>query len=625
MSLDHEPHPESTEVAASPRSRRSAMLVRIAVLASSAVLMLPGAWGNSATVVELAQLPAGMAAWQTKSLGIYRVCGPFSKLVYALPAHLAGVRIQYPASFDTDVVGRREWELGRLFQTSNPKQYQNIYRYSRILPILLTLLGGCLICEWSTRLFGTWPGIVSLGIWCWMSPVLGHGALVTSDMPSAVLTLLAARTFWSFLLRPRLATAIAAGATLGLAQATKFTLLVLDPCWAVLLIMRAFHLPGKVERDRSVQPCSLSRLAVLGMVMLGFSIVVIDASYGFKDVGFTLSKWQSGHSSLAEALKPLGESKATAWLFRVPLPIPIELVRGIDVQLADTERLQSAYLFGQTRLGGWWYWYAVAFLLKVSLPALALFGLALIRLPAAWRGRESVLWASLCVLMPALEVALVISATTGTGTNAAFRYLLPSLGLLCVIAGCAWSSTSRLRRAATISLLAWLMLDALLALPDHLGAQNEVAWVWSRYAKQPALIGDSLDWGQDLVRLGSWVRRHGHEGGTQVCVYGLGVGEPYGLEPPAAISSGASSPPSTYLAVSEGILYGDRISNDVVIGGGYPTLDPDLVEKLKRLPPFQRIGRTIRIYRQKDLTPTSSKKASTPPKTKTLASHSTAS
>ena len=146
--------------------------LRVAVLTSAVLLMLPGAWGHSVTVVEFVQLPAGLAAWQRQSLGVYRVCGPVSKLLYALPAYLAGVRVDYPESLGTDVQSRREWELGLMFQDQNLARYHNIYRWSRLLPILAMFLGGCLVSEWSTRLFGVWPGVLSLCVWCWMPPIL---------------------------------------------------------------------------------------------------------------------------------------------------------------------------------------------------------------------------------------------------------------------------------------------------------------------------------------------------------------------------------------------------------------------------------------------------------------------
>jgi hypothetical protein len=577
-------------------------LLRILVIVSSVALMLPGAWGHSVTVVEFAHLPAGLDAYQRHSLGLYRVCAPLSKLLYALPAHLMGIRISYPESFDDDVDSRQEWELGRIFQSQRPEMYHDIYRWSRLLPILLTVLGGCLVCEWSTSLFGVWPGIISLCAWCWLPPVLGHGSLVTSDMPSAVILLLSARTFWSFLLCPCPATAIRAGMALGLAEATKFSLLVLSPCWIMLLFFRTLKPPNATKDGHTDRSSTRLRLAVLGLVVMLVSIVAIDSLYAFQDVGFTLSECRFGRSSLAGDLKRLGESEATAWLFRVPLPIPLELFRGIDSQLTDTERLQSAYLLGRTKLGGWWYWYGAAFLLKIPVPALILFGLAIARLPAACRGRVPVFWASLCVLLPALEVALTISATTGTGTNAAFRYLLPSLGLLCVVAGCPWTSLSRSLRIVMIGFLAWLLLDVAAAVPDHVGSQNEVAWAWSYLTGRPALIGDSLDWGQDLARLDQWVSRHKRGGITLVCVYGLGIGEPYNLKPPDVLPNQEFGPPAAYLAVSEEILYGNRPTNAVWIASAFPTLSPDVTKKLQSIEPFERVGRTIRIYLLRDLT-----------------------
>jgi hypothetical protein len=285
-------------------NRRAINLLRLAILASSAAMMLPGAWGHSATAVEFAHIPAGLAAWQRHSLGIYRVCGPLSKLLYALPAYLAGVRVEYPNSFDSDVQSRSEWELGSIFQEQNRQSYHDIYRCSRLLPIFVMILGGWLICAWSTFLFGTSSGIVSLCVWCWMPPILAHGSLVTSDMLSAVLLLWAARSFWDFLVRPGAGTSILAGLTLGMASVAKFTLLVLYPCWALLLIgrwvrVRSDVMPGL---DRRLLP--RCRLLALGLATFVISVFIIDAVYLFQNVGFRLAQWQPT-SSLAAQVRRL--------------------------------------------------------------------------------------------------------------------------------------------------------------------------------------------------------------------------------------------------------------------------------------------------------------------------------
>lgn len=570
------------------RTQRQAWWVRSGLLIIAILLMLPGAWRHSITVVELAQLPAGLAAWQSHSLEIYCVCGPVSKWLYALPAYLVGVHVETPANSVSEARGRQEWGLGKQFQAQHPGTCQAIYRWSRILPILVTLLGGCLICEWSTRLFGLWPGIVSLAVWCGMVPVLAHGSLVTSDMPSAVMAVLAARTFWTLLIRSSVSSMLMAGVALGLAQATKFTLLILDPCWVMLLAFRALQ-------TRRARPC------VLSIGMLFTSLVVIDACYGLRGIGFTLLEWRSAQSSLARAIQDLAQSPTTSWMLRVPLPIPIELLRGLDVQLADTERIQSAYLMGQSKLGGWWYWYAAASLIKVPLPALILYGMAALRIPKALRSNDAIFWAGLCMLVPAMEIFLTISATTGTGTNAAFRYLLPSLGLMSVWVGAASKDCSRIRGWIIAGLIGWHLVDAVVAVPDHLGWRNEIGWAAERRTGKPPLIGDSLDWGQDLALLGDWISRHESHGSTVVCVYGLGMGEPYGLKSPVARSTSNGWPGAAFLAVSDNIVYGYEPGVCVSIDDGHSALSPEQCETLQRIEPYDRVGRTIRIYRLIDL------------------------
>ena len=584
---------------AGARDGRRAALARLAVLASAALMMLPGVQGNSVTVVELAHLPAGLAAWQHGTFGVYRVCGPASKLLYALPAHLAGVRVARPPDDERGLLTRHEWMLGVRFQEQSLKDYWRIYQFARLLPVLVTVLGGCLICEWSTRLFGAWPGVVSLCLWCWMPPALAHGSLVTSDMLSAVTVLFAARCFWAFLLRPTAAAAALAGVALGLAVATKFTLLVLYPCWALLLAGRAVQLYGLTSPGTFGRRGPHLRLFALGLVGAAASVVVIDGLYFFQGVGFRLSEWSLGRSWLFEAVRRAGDRRVTAWLLEVPLPIPLEFLRGLDFQLWDTDRAQPAYLFGQTRAGGWWYWYAVAFLLKVPLPAVALFGLALARARGRLRGNAPTLWGALCALVPAAQVALAISATTGTGTNAAFRYLLPSLALLCVWGGQAWVAPSRRDLALAAGLLAWLAQGAASGVPDQIGWCNELGRLASR--SSPALLGDSLDWGQDVHRLSDWVARHADSGSTLVCAYGLGSTEPYGLRPPSGLPLSGPRDRAAYVAVSADALFGYETEQCIKVSGSPVPLTPAQRAVLRAHVPWARVGRTLWVFRLRDL------------------------
>jgi hypothetical protein len=344
-------------------------------------------------------------------------------------------------------------------------------------------------------------------------------------------------------------------------------------------------------------------LVAAGLLVFLISLIVVDGLYFFQGVGFRLSDLKEGRSSFFRDLGRLGNRPETAWMPEVPSPIPGEFIRGLDSQLAESDREDTAYLLGQTRLGGWWYWYPVAALVKIPLPALAIFAIAVFYLAGRTRESDPVFWAVLCTLIPAAEAALAIMATTGTGTNAAFRYMIPSLAMLCVWAGIAWQAGSRPVRVLTTGLLGWLAVNALFSCPDPLGWRNELGWAWERWTGSPALIGDSLDWGQDLARLGAWVSRHFQEGSTAVCVFGQGEGAPYGLSAPAVVPASESWRASAYLAVSVNCLFGYASHPGVAIGGRSSHLTPEQRALLLSHEPFDRVGRTIRIYRTPTLAP----------------------
>jgi hypothetical protein len=119
--------------------------------------------------------------------------------------------------------------------------------------------------------------------------------------------------------------------------------------------------------------------------------------------------------------------------------------------------------------------------------------------------------------------------------------------------------------------------------------------------ERPALIGDSLDWGQDLARLGAWVSRHGKEGSTLVCVYGMGRGEPYGLRRPESESGIVPDRPPYYLAVSANRLLGYESGATIEIGKRHWSLEARDRELLRALDPVDVVGRTIRIFRAQAL------------------------
>ena len=54
-------------------------------------------------------------------------------------------------------------------------------------------------------------------------------------------------------------------------------------------------------------------------------------------------------------------------LGELPVPLPTDYLRGIDVQWQDFEQGWHSYLRGEWRNHGWWYYYLYALAVKVPL------------------------------------------------------------------------------------------------------------------------------------------------------------------------------------------------------------------------------------------------------------------
>ena len=58
---------------------------------------------------------------------------------------------------------------------------------------------------------------------------------------------------------------------------------------------------------------------------------------------------------------------AGTWFGNLPVPVPANMVQGIDTQRYDFERGLPSYLRGQWADHGWWYYYLYALAIKEPL------------------------------------------------------------------------------------------------------------------------------------------------------------------------------------------------------------------------------------------------------------------
>lgn len=492
---------------ASSQGRFFTRLIVVGCLTIHLLLLINSLHRNYVTVDEFGHVPAGLAHWQTGNFSCYRVNPPLTRMLAVLTVLPAQPVSDYTRLRD-NVGARPEWDVGRDFMNANASRYFTLVKLARYSGIAWSLLGAWLVFRWSRELYGPTAGQVALVMWCFGASVLAFAPLVVPDVPATVAGLGATYAFWHFLRKPSLPLAGLAGVLLGVAELTKFTLLLFYVVWPLLWCLHRWD-----QRKRGLQTPPVRREVVYGGVILLISLYVINLGYGLDASFRPLKEFAFISPSFTGNPAPgaVGNRFQDTQLGELPVPVPAEFLRGIDAQFRDIEGGYPSYLRGELRHPGWWYFYLYALAVKEPLGfwGIAISGLALTlfrqsRFQQTGYARcidEWTLW------LPA--IAFFAAVSSQTGYNHHLRYVLPMFPFIIIsVSKVGWliESEKRYARIAILALLAWGCISTLCVHPNHLAHFNELAGGSDNGDKH--LINSNIDWGQDLLRLKEWLNQH---------------------------------------------------------------------------------------------------------------------
>lgn len=571
-----------------------------AMMIVHAALLISGLRRNFVVVDEFGHIPAGVHHWRTGQFPLYRVNPPLARMVAVLPMLAAGPATDFH-HVDYQPGNRSDWDVGRDFAAANGDRYVDLVRLARLPGVAWSLLGAWLIGRWCRELYGEAAACVGVALWCFDPTVLAFARVVVPDLPSAVAALAAVYAYWRHLRSGSWASAFLAGLLLGIAELTKFTLVILYP---VLPLIRLAHRrgPGTVKGWGG-----LSRDAVIVLV----SVWVINLGYGFdrsfwavKDFSFC-SRLLGGDAIRATDQSPqVGNRFWGTPLGELIVPVPAEYLRGIDAQRSDFEQGFRSYLGGQWRERGWCYYYLYALAVKEPLGTLALvaWGLALTvrRHPAAAHPADE-----LAVWLPAAAVLVLVSSQTGF--NHHMRYVLPAFPFAAVATGKLgyFLERGRMRTGLLVAApLAWTILAAISIHPHEMSYFNEAAGGPEHGSRH--LLDSNIDWGQDFLDLKRWLDAHPEASPIGMACYNIFdpalLGIRYHLPPfgPEARGSGepaaAVGPLPGYYAISVNYLRGSRFAAPNGRGGMTNLPGPNAFAYFRRFRPIARAGYSIFIY-----------------------------
>ena len=463
-----------------------------------------GAATHSPARDEVAHLAAGLSHWEFRRFDLYRVNPPLVRTIAAAPTYFSTAQRDW-SNYVAGHYDRPEFLVGRDFISGNGKQAYQYFLLGRLACIPFSLLSCWLCYRWATDLFGASSGLIAATLWCFLPEAITNGQLITPDAAATALGLAFWYAFWRYLRTPSWPASFGVGVLLGLAMLTKLTWLLAGPT-AVMwwMVSSCFQRRERAELLRQVLQLT---------VAVALSVYVINLGYLFEGTGTRLGEYSFISSALSggRATERLpGNRFGDSWLSVVPVPLPTNYVRGIDVQKHEFDRDYDSYLRGQWQKQGWWYYYLYGLLIKTPAGCLAIFLVAVLW-KRPWEGSGCGL-DHLTLLLPGCYILGLVSSQTGF--NHHLRYVLPGLPYFVIFATRVFSAkfvTRRpSRRFAAKPLLAtmvcWSIASSLSIYPHSHSFFNE--FIGGPHAGSKHLLNSNVDWGQDVLLMRRWLGKH---------------------------------------------------------------------------------------------------------------------
>ncbi|MDB9822138.1 glycosyltransferase family 39 protein [Deltaproteobacteria bacterium] len=395
------------------------------------------------------------------------------------------------------------WSLGYHFMYNNWDKYKDFFQYGRFVIIILGCLLGWLLYRFGMELYGKSGGLLALFLFVFNPNIIAHSRLITIDIGASCTIFLSIYCFRTYLKRKDLFFAIVVGFTLGLAQLSKFTALLLYPIFLIIIGILAVKKDflNSINSSNNGKPQTVRDIGHF-LVIISVSLLVINAGYLFSGTFRSIGDYQflSG---------PLRTISAMLWE-AIPVPLPYEYISGFDSQMAISEGnnlFYTSYLMGEHSLEGWWYYYIIAFIVKNPL---AFFLILIIAIITWIKKGGTELEDGLCLWIPVIGFFLYFSSFTHIPIGV--RFLLPVFPLLFLAAGNIVNAKFLKNKTGKIiiSVLAIAyLIPALSNYPNYLSYFNMIAGGSGNGHRW--LIDSNLDWGQDLPGLKKYMEKNGIE------------------------------------------------------------------------------------------------------------------
>ena len=544
-------------MAARERAKVFVPLAVAALLALHAALALWAVAGKSTTADELIHVTGGYAYWHLDDYRLHPENGILPQRWAALPA-------VFMAPPFPELTGNPYWKTSEVQAVGHQFLYETGHDHfpmlmaGRAMIVLFNVATGLLIFGWSRRLFGLPGAFVSLGLFVFSPNFLAHGALATSDACMTFFFLASVGAWWRHLHDGRSRWWWLSALVFGLACVAKYSAPLLLPMMVLMAVARAWTaapltLLGRTFATRGGK-FGAAALSAVGHGLVAMAVIWLF--YGFRYSAFNPALPPADHFIRPWEVLDLhiGLPGQVLRAFAAVHALPEAFLYGFAYVL-ETAQVRSAFLNGNYSTTGWPSFFPWTFALKTTLPVLAATALVAGLAGRRWWRAPALVRPDFYRIAPLAALFAVYWAFSLTShLNIGHRHILPTYPVLFVGAGAlgAWLVSRRaLPVAAAVVLVGGQVLEAARIAPHYLAYFNALAGGPENGHRH--LVDSSLDWGQDLPDLKTWLDQNAD--GAPVFLSYFGTGEPdyYGIRARRLPFVNAFKIPQPYVRLEAGV------------------------------------------------------------------------
>ncbi|MDH4330424.1 MAG: glycosyltransferase family 39 protein [Candidatus Moranbacteria bacterium] len=493
---------------------------------------------DAITFDEVAHIPAGYSYLTEHDYRLNPEHPPLIKALSAVPLVFMNLNFDITQDFWTQEING-QWTAGRHLLHEAGNNPDMIAFWARVPIVLISWLLGLFIFKWTQEIAGTTAGLLAFTLYSFNPNILGHNHYVTTDIGIAAFITFSFYYFLKFIKNPTWKNVFIGGLFLGLLHLAKFSSVIIIPIFGLILItypfFRKFNWQETGGNIFVVKLKSLFEYLWKGIVAFAVSMLLVWVVYALvtydmpkenlaKTIEFYFGGTDDNFKRIAtyNALNAMNESTFTR-----PMS---EYVLGVAMVFKRVSGGNSAYYFGEVSDDAFLSYFPMVFLMKETLPFLALLLMAT---------GVMVYQASLAIKQCRVELfketkrrfydyvrtmphqytmclfVIFYAYLSITGNlNIGLRHLFPIFPFLFILTSVKLitfikkydSSYQRIFKGAMTFLVAWIIIETILAYPYYLSYFNQTAGGPKHGHRY--VTDSNADWGQDLKRLDKFLEKH---------------------------------------------------------------------------------------------------------------------